>query len=330
MDVLAVRVAGQGLAKRSGKNPLRLWAIQDSPPGTAVAAVLARAEDASSLDDAIALYNPRTATALLPRDEAAAFGTALLPETDDELKAMLGTAVPDRDRGFEEPVELAVAAISDALDGRTLSRDDLHEELRHRLPKELLPWCEGCQSHHARRGLLVMASLRGRLCIAGRVGRQPAFARTDQHAGWDPPEDAAEQLVRRYLRAYGPSTPAHFAEWAGIGKTHARRLWMDDFQAPADPPQAEGVRLLATGDPLLLSRDRETVVPDPEMRKQVWKAVGGAGVVLVDGRPAATWRSRKQGKRLEITVEGKVPRRKLQAEAERLAPHRGCTSVSVR
>ena len=330
MDVLAVRVAAQGLAKRSTENPLRLWAIQDSPPGAAVTAVLARAEDASWLDDAIALYNPRTATAILPRDEAAAFGTALLPETDDELKAMLGTAVPDRQEGFAEPVELAVAAISDALDGRTLSRDDLHEELRKRLPRELLPWCEGCQSHHARRGLLVMASLRGRLCIAGRAGRQPAFARTDQHAGWDRPADAPAQLMRRYLAAYGPSTPAHFAEWAGIGKAHAKRLWVDGFHPPPDPPQAEGVRLLATSDPLLLSRDRETVVPDAAMRKQVWKAVGGAGLVLVDGEPAALWRARKQGKRLELTIDGNAPRRALQAEAERLAPHRGCTSVSVR
>jgi hypothetical protein len=329
MDVLAVRVAAQGLARRSGDDPLRLWAIQDSPPGAAVAAVLARAEDASALDDAIALYNPRTATAILPRTEAAAFGTALLPEGDDELKAMLGTALPGREAGFAEPVELAVAAISEALDGVTLSRDDLHEALRHRLPKELLPWCEGCRSHHARRGLLVMASLRGRLCIAGRAGRQPAFARTDQHAGWDPPADAPAQLVRRYLSAYGPSSPAHFAEWVGIGKSQAKRLWIDEWDPPADPPSAEGVRLLATSDPLLLSRDRETVVPDPALRKRIWTAVGGAGVVLVDGEVSALWRARKQGKRLEVTVEGKAPRRALRSEAERLAPHRGCTAVEV-
>ena len=181
MDVLAVRVAAQGLARRSGDDPLRLWAIQDSPPGAAVAAVLARAEDASALDDAIALYNPRTATAILPRTEAAAFGTALLPEGDDELKAMLGTAIPGREDGFEEPVELAVAAISDALDGVTLSRDDLHEALRHRLPKELLPWCEGCQSHHARRGLLVMASLRGP-AVHRRPRRAPARVRPHRPA----------------------------------------------------------------------------------------------------------------------------------------------------
>jgi hypothetical protein len=327
VDVLAVRVAAQGLARRSTDDPLRLWAIQDSPPGTAVTAVLARAEDASSLDDAVALYNPRTATVILPRGEAAAFGTALLPEGDEELQALLGNAVPE---GHLDQVEGAVAAISDALDGRTLSRDDLHEELRKRLPKELLPWCERCQSHHARRGLLVLASLRGRLCIVGRAGRQPAFARTDQHASWDPPPDARAQLVRRYLAAYGPSTPAHFAEWAGIGKAHAKRLWVDDWEPPAVPPPAEGVRLLATSDPLLLSRDRETVVPDPAMRKKVWTAAGGAGVVLVDGRPAALWRARKQGKRLEVTVEGKAPRRELQAEAERLAPHRGCSAVEIR
>ncbi len=104
---------------------------------------------------------------------------------------------------------------------------------------------------------------------------------------------------------------------------------MDDWEPPTDPAPAEGVRLLATGDPLLLSRDRETVVPDAAMRKQVWKAVGGAGVVLVDGQATALWRARKQGKRLEVTVEGKAPRKALQAEAERLAPHRGCTTVEI-
>ena len=90
------------------------------------------------------------------------------------------------------------------------------------------------------------------------------------------------------------------------------------------------MRLLATSDPLLLSRDRETVVPDPAMRKKVWTAVGGAGVVLVDGKPTALWRARKQGKRLEVTVEGNAPREAVEAEAERLAPHRGCATVSVR
>jgi hypothetical protein len=321
---------------------LRSWAVQDSPPGAATSALLARVDElpVGWLDEAIyerrsvvALYNARTATAIVPTNEAAAFGTALLPGDDAGLKAIVGSALPEHSEGFAEPVALAVDAVSEALDGVTLSRDDLHEALRQRLPDELLPWCPGCKSHHARRGLLVMAGLHGRLCIAGRAGRQPAFARTDQLVGWDAPERAAAgaELVRRYRRTYGASNPVHFAEWAGLGKAHARGLWALAGDGSRDVPPIEGVRLLAPGDPLLLGRDREALLPDPALRKKVWVAVGGAGIVLVDGSPAALWRARKHGKRLELTVEafGKVPKRALHLQAERLAPHRGCTSVEV-
>jgi hypothetical protein len=318
---------------------LRSWAVQDSPPGAATAAIVARCEDVpvgwldrAVYEDrtAVALYNARTATAIVPKDEAAAYGTAFLPDDDAGLKAIVGSAVPGQTTQYAEPVALAVEAISDALDGVTLSRDDLHEALRQRLPGGLLPWCPGCQSHHARRGLLVMAALHGRLCIADRAGRQPAFARTDQLVGWDAPPrlEAGAELVRRYRRQYGPSSAAHFAEWAGLGKAHARELWaLVDGQPP--PVPLKGVRLLAPGDPILLGRDREALLPDPALRRKVWAAIGGAGLVLSEGEPVALWRARKQGKRLEVTLEafGEVP--SLEAELERLAPHRGCTSVAI-
>jgi hypothetical protein len=53
--------------------------------------------------------------------------------------------------------------------------------------------------------------------------------------------------------------------------------------------------------------------------------------VLSDGRPAALWRARKQGRRLDVAVDalGPVPRAALQAELERLAPHRGCAAVAI-
>jgi hypothetical protein len=320
---------------------LRSWAVQDSPPGAATAAIVARCEDVpvgwlerAIYEDrtAVALYNARTATAIVPADEAAAYGTAFLPDDDAGLKAIVGPALPERSEGFVEPVALAVAAVSDVLDGVTLSRDDLHEGLRQRLPGELLPWCPGCESHHARRGLLVMAALHGRLCVADRAGRQPAFARTDQLVGWEAPPraEAGAELVRRYRREYGPSTPAHFGEWAGIGKAHARELWALVDDEPPAPGRAKGVRLLAPGDPVLLGRDREALVPDPAVRKKVWAAIGGAGIVQSDGEAVATWRARKQGKRLEVTVDafGTVPAPALEAELQRLAPHRGCTSVT--
>ena len=161
----------------------------------------------------------------MPAGEAAAFGTAFLPDDDAGLKAIVGAALPEHDEGFAEPVALAVDAISDALDGVTLSRNALHEALRQRLPVELLPWCPGCKSHHARRGLLVMAGLHGRLCVADRAGRQPAFARTDQLVGWDAPprEEAGAELVRRYRGTYGARpTPTSRCGRGSGSRTHAR------------------------------------------------------------------------------------------------------------
>ncbi len=364
-QVLAFRLARQHLARPAGdpKTVLRGWAVQDSPPGAAAAAVAARVPTAApgaverALEDrkAVALYNARTATAVVPAADAAAYGTGQLPRDDAGLRAILLDAVPGRREDLAAPVALAVEAIADALDGRELSRDDLHAELRLRLPADLLPWCDGCRSHHARRGLLVMASLRGRLCLAGRAGRQPRFARTDQWAGWLAPSrtDAGAALVRRYLSAYGPSTPAQLAAWAGLGPEHAGELWelvagelepvtvegagpawllAADVAALADPPPALGVRLLAAGDPLLLGRDRERLVSDRSIAARLWRATGSPGLLLVDGRPAGLWRARKQGRRLAVAVEafgGGIPREEVEAEAARLAPHRGCSSAEV-
>ena len=95
------------------------------------------------------------------------------------------------------------------------------QQLREKLPGALLPWCESCGSHHARRGLLIMAGLRGRLCISDRAGRQPVFARTDQLVGWDAPprEEAGAEFVRRYRRTYGDPDVGHFTD---VGRARAR------------------------------------------------------------------------------------------------------------
>ncbi|MDA0179146.1 winged helix DNA-binding domain-containing protein [Solirubrobacter phytolaccae] len=313
---------------------LRSWAVQDSPPGAAVAALVARTDlEVGALDralyeerTAVALYNARSATAIVPADEVAAYATAQLPEGDDQLGPLFKNAAPEG--GYADAFALATDAISDALDGRALSRDDLHEALRQRLPEALLPWCEGCQSHHARRGLLIIAGLRGRLCLSGRVGRQPEFARTDQLIGWDAParEEAGKALVDRYRRQYGASSATEFAQWSGLAPAHARELWALS-RVKGGVEQLDGVRLLAPGDPQLQRRDREAFIEDAAWRKKVWAASGGAGVVTEDGQVVALWRARKKGKKLEVTVEGAEI--DVTEQAEGLAPHRGCVTAVI-
>ncbi|HEY4279076.1 MAG TPA: winged helix DNA-binding domain-containing protein [Conexibacter sp.] len=388
-QVVAFRLAAQQVAPR-GSSPLEVlggWAVQDSPSGSAAVALATRsgALDAGWLDaalhderTAVALYNPRTATAVVPAAEVAAYTAGLLGRDEDELRHVLGRAIPPAGDGIEPAAAVAAAlpAFEDALDQGPLSRDDLHAALRERLPGDLLPWCDGCKSHHARRGLLVTAGLHGRLCIAGRAGRQPLFARTDRWLGSaaDPtassPDAAAAELVRRFLRGYGPAAPQLLADWAGVSRGQARRMWRlvedelaevtiargdgtngrgrsggasgsgawllrDDVERVAAAVPPTGVILLPAGDPLLLARDRELLVPDPLARRQVWAAINMPGVVLVDGAAVATWRGRKRGRRLDVELRplgGPLSNRAVAAverEASRLAPHRGCTSAAV-
>jgi hypothetical protein len=408
-QVLAFRLTSQGLTAADAEPLAALagWGVQDSPAGSAALALAARSErfapgaleaalgweDASGGPEqaanerrsAVALYNPRTATAIVHADEVAAFTAALVPADEVSLRFVLGRAIPPAGEGIgpEQAVATALPAFAAALDGRQLSRDDLHAELRERLPGELLPWCEGCQSHHAKRGLLVVAGLHGLLCIAGRAGRQPLFARTDQWIGPAAAPTSADadasagELVRRYLRGCGPSTPRLLAQWAGIAPAQARRAWelvagelaevtiggrrawllADDLGrleelaggagakgASARGAGAKGAAgatrealLLPPGDPLLLARDRELLLPDAADRRALFAAINAPGLVLLDGRPAALWRGRKRGRRLAVELRplrapGALPRRALAAigrEAERLAPHRGCASATV-
>jgi Winged helix DNA-binding domain len=338
--VLAFRIATQGLTERtkSVEAVAASFVVQDSPPGAALTAVNARSPEPERLDELlatralVAVPNPRTAISILPAADVATYLEALQPPDERALEAVLLRAAPG---DFEAAREKAVVAVGEALDGRVLSRDALHEELRSRLPAELLPWCEPCQSHHARRGLLTVAALEGRLCIAGREGRQNTFARTDQWIALQPPDRA--ELVRRYLHHLGPSTAADFAAWAGIAPSHARALLdtvelarvgkafllAEDVPVYEHPPPARGVRLLGPGDPLLTARDKEHLIADKELRKKVWRPVGSPGVVLGDGAVKGLWRARKQGRRLSIETEWLADPVDITGEAERLAALRG-------
>ena len=363
--VLRFRLAAQHLTAPAvdGHAVAADWSLQDSPPGTAAMALGARVAGFEPADLAralledrtlVKLYNARTATAVVPAAELRAFGAALLPGDEDGLRALLANAIPPAGEGTgpAEAVQRTGEAVREALDGAVLSRDDLHEHLRRRLPEDLLPWCKGCQSHHARRYLLVAACLRGELCLAGTAGRQPAFARPDQWLPEAPgpadPEAAAAELVRRFLRACGPATPALLAEWAGIPRAHARWAWglvanelvaapeggellAADAGALDAAPEHRGVVLLPPGDPLLLARDRDRLVADPGRRKALWRGITPPGAVLADGAVAGLWRGRKQGRDLEVTVEAwaSIDRAALQAAAERVAALRGARSATV-
>ncbi|MEU7019539.1 winged helix DNA-binding domain-containing protein [Streptomyces sp. NPDC046203] len=346
-DVTAFRLRAHHLDRRTDRNGLPAAAgrcgIQDSPPGSAGTALHARVRDLTreGLDDAIARdksllrsWCMRGAPFCVPTADAPVFTTGVLPPDEAALRRFLPGAGPAVDRlglGLTEAADLTAAEIEDVLAGRRLAISELGAEvaarIAPRLPKkrraiwqEEGPYAAGQPLGEAVVHFCVrVLTLRGVLCFASRDGAATPFILVGEWLG-EPfpdigPERARAELLRRYLRCYGPSTRADFAAWLGVraGDTGpwwgavedemapvgfgGRTAWMlaEDLDALGSVPDPTGVRLLPPGDPYTHMRDRATIV-DPAYHRAVWKTVGSPGTVLVDGRITGVWRARTSGR----------------------------------
>lgn len=356
-QALAFRVAGHHLHRPT--DPLTAVAacgLQEYPPGHAAVALHARAgavdDDDPVWDDLVTVNAMRGSPYVVPRADVAVFTTALVPEEDDDLRGLVG-ALPTKEvvaAGYSvaEALDRVATAARDGLADGPLDRDAFHQALRERLPEGLLPWCRGCQSHHVRPGLwralgplgvtempekAVWALAPGGGAGAGALGLP----------------EARHELVRRFLRTYGPANHSQLASWAQTAPAHAKALfagvqdelapvrlggakrWVltEDLDRLQDPPAATGVRLLHGHDPYVAQPDRATLVPDEGLRRTLFPAMGRPGVVLRDGVLAALWRARKKGRTLELTVEPLGEPVDLEDAPETLARLRGCDRVQL-
>ena len=318
-------------------------------------------------------WSPKAAPYIFPSREAPVFTVGLLPSNEASIRAFIPGVEPALEEigiSATEVIDLLGMAIREILAGRTLAKDDLGIELaRWVLPKltahqqaawQLPSWYAPGQSlgESVARFALPVLSLQGLCCHADRRGSQAHLARTDQWLAASPAttnhDQARAELVRRYLHCFGPSTPQHLAEWAGIAPTQAAQSWKlvkgdlleidyngqktwlyrGDLERFLSPATVEGIRFLPPHDPYLTLRDRETLVTGRTLQRRIWKHAGNPGVLLVDGRVAGIWRHRKKGNRLNITIENFTPlsktiRSQVEAEAATVTPFWNCAVVQV-
>ncbi|MEV6441490.1 winged helix DNA-binding domain-containing protein [Amycolatopsis sp. NPDC051716] len=144
-----------------------------------------------------------------------------------------------------------------------------------------------------------------------------------------------EDVVRRYLRAFGPASVADVQAWSGLTKlreavepmglrtvrAESGELLYDveDGLLP-DPDTPAPARFLPEYDNVLLAHaDRARVLP-PERRVPLPPGNGASrGTLLVDGFYRADWRLHSDG--LEVTAQDRLTageRAEIEAEGERL------------
>ncbi|MGD2201481.1 MAG: winged helix DNA-binding domain-containing protein [Candidatus Bathyarchaeota archaeon] len=199
---------------------------------------------------------------------------------------------------------------------------------------EALGW-KGREGKRRLRRVIREMSLRGILCHAKPSGywhyeTEHTYAHLDR---WLPdqkpvnPEEARRELLRGYLRAYGPASPQDFAYWTGkrvsdskpIFKSLASSLEKVKLEGQKralyalkeDLPlveEAEGAaaptRLLPPFDALIMGHKDKGRLIDPRDRENIFLKYGNISAsILLDGKVQGAWSIKKagEGRRLDIT-----------------------------
>jgi Winged helix DNA-binding domain len=286
-------------------------------------------------------FGPRGTVHLLP--------AADLPMWTGALSALPSSvpAHPEPVRFTPEQADEVIAAIGDALADTELTVDELTEAVVDRTgPWAGEPTMEAFQDRWPRwRQLTSTAAHRGMLCFGPNRGPKVTYTSPQRWLPGFRPDDggaALRTLLTRYLYAYGPATPQHFARWLSIPPQRAVELFGElageleqveldgapawtmasDTSTPSQPHQ--GIRLLGYFDAFVVaSQPRERLYPGPAATRALSPAgqAGNYPVLLVDGVVGGVWHQRRSGPKLAITVEplGELTagqRRQLEDEVE--------------
>jgi hypothetical protein len=171
--------------------------------------------------------------------------------------------------------------------------------------------------------------------------RADLYGLAEDWIGPNPKHDHASaiaQLVRSYLRGFGPATRDEIGSWAGLGpkqvsaaldKLELRRFRAEDGDELVDLPRLPlpdpdtpaPVRFLPTWDATLLVHARRTQILTEDDRPKVFntKTPQSVASFLVDGTVAGTWKFVRGSIRIESFRKlDRAVQREVDDEAERL------------
>ena len=276
-----------------------------------------------------ALWEDRTLVKTCgPRGTIHLFPSADLPQW---CGALASAPPPNKQavgvRLSDEQTDQVVEAIADALVDAELTVEELGERVTERTG----PWAAervlpAFQENRPRwQQAIQTAAFRGALCFGPNRGRRTTYTNPATWLpGFAPMEGgpAGAEVVRSFLRAYGPASVAQIGQWLNVplGWVRARcealgpeleavrlegeEAWVLAGDTAVDEP-AQGVRLLPYFDAYGVgAHPRPLVFPGIAAERALANnQAGTVPVLLVDGVVAGVWHQRRTGRRLAVTVE---------------------------
>jgi len=349
-QVLGFRMRAQQLDRDSGTiddTAVLDLGVQDTGTDGARWALTLRGVEHPSADDLATVWTLRGAPHVYRRADLPVIAAATAPFSDaDAGKRIFDAAKPLKAAGI--PNLTALDTVADAMRSivtAPMVKGEMSTRLTAMMDPPHLRFCRPCNATHVYEQPFRLSALRAGLEL--EAGPSPPVIRPIP--GFRPAATVPDRfdVVRAYLRLLGPATPKHVAGYldAPVKDVQARwpgdaaevtvdgeRRWLltDDVdRLNDDPPVA--TRLLGPFDLFLQARDRSLLVEDPVLAKDLWRTLGRPGGVLSDGEIVGTWRARKTGAAVTVSVGLWRPadRGAITDQAERLAAFRGLRLSAV-
>jgi hypothetical protein len=345
-QVLGFRVRAQQLDRASGSlddTAVLDIGVQDSGSDGALWALAIRGVDRPPGDALTTVWTIRGAPHVYRRSDLPAVAAATAPFSDaDAGKRIFDASKPLKAAGI--PNLTALDAVADAMRSivtAPMVKGEMSSRLTVAMDEPYLRFCTPCNAIHIYEQPFRLAALRAGLEL--QPGTSPPVLQPVP--GFTPAAEVPERLdvLRASLRLLGPATPKLVADYLDAPVKDVKTRWPDDavevtvdgeprwllpddVDRLGDPPEV--TRLLGPFDLYLQTRDRQLLVGDPVRAKDLWRTLGRPGAVLVDGEIAGTWRARRSGPGVAVTVQPWGPvstavRAAIGEQAERLAGFRG-------
>ena len=300
-----------------------LQAQENLPPYLSLAARLTSFDpyDVSALLEQralVRLLTMRGTIHLLTPEDASVLRPWVAPRIEQEIR--VSQSIGDT---RDIPREEAVAALQEVLADGPLPQKEIGAQLADRFPYP------ATLLGQLARSIAPLAQLPPRGCWKSSGG--VAYDYVDRWTGVPMGEPDVPELVRRYLRAFGPATAADVTAWSAVTRLGPVLKAMDDLVqhededgkvlfdvegAPiADEDIPAPVRLLGTYDNVWLSHAARDRVTEPAARKSWMGTNGGVGcTVFVDGWLTGIWRL--EGDKVEVARLDRELTRRERAELD--------------
>lgn len=239
-----------------------------------------------------------------------------------------------RKSGFEKTIfQKSNSVIQKTLQGgKQLTRDELKIKLEEaNIPtKELgLTYC------------VMQAELDGIICSGPRRGKQFTYMLLEERVSTQPkisPDEALEELTKRFFQSHGPALVKDFSWWSGITIADAKRgielaklgkmehngntYWFCSTKKTLKQTNDE-VYLIPGFDEYFIAYAERRDILDSTYKKHLNQGGGMVnGAIVANGKMVGGWKRRFKGKNADLTIQlfetiNEIQKRAIEQQAER-------------